>query len=81
MKMGSEDQSKMRISLRIFFSKGSKTPIIGIFFAYGIKLVKGLVPSHNFINPVPEKVPLREHAFFSDNTWFSDDINIANRFV
>ena len=30
----------MWISLRIFFEKGSKTPIIGMFGAYRIKLVK-----------------------------------------
>ena len=35
-----ENTSKMRISLRIFFSKRSKTPIIGMFDPYWFKLVK-----------------------------------------
>ena len=40
MKMDLENQSKMRISLRIFFKKGSQSAIIALWIAYGIKLVK-----------------------------------------
>ena len=38
--MDPKSEVKKWISLRILFSKWSKMPIIGIFDAYGIKLVK-----------------------------------------